>query len=88
MSLKAGLVNHPPDDEEGRLYREIARSRPLGQGICVVNPAGKVLEWVVSFNGDQEVIAFLDHALKRYEQYPDASKPVPAERFMHFPGRK
>lgn len=88
VSLKAGLVNHPPDNEEGRLYREIARSQPLPQGICVVNPAGKVLEWVVSFNGDQEVIAFLDHSLKRYHEYPDASKPVAAERFMHFPNRK
>ncbi len=88
VSLKAGLVNRPPDNEEGRLYREIARSQPLPQGICVVNPAGKVLEWVVSFNGDQEVIAFLDHSLKRYHEYPDASKPVAAERFMHFPNRK
>lgn len=88
VSLKAGLVNRPPDNEEGRLYREIARSQPLPQGICVVNPAGKVLEWVVSFNGDQEVIAFLDHSLKRYHEYPDANKPVAAERFMHFPNRK
>jgi len=26
VALKAGLVNNPPDDEEGQLYREIGRS--------------------------------------------------------------
>jgi hypothetical protein len=28
VALKAALVNQPPDDDEGRLYREIGRSRP------------------------------------------------------------
>lgn len=88
ISLKAGMVNRPPDSNERALYEEIRRSRPLPQGICVVNPAGKVLEWVVSFDDDQEVLRFLDHALARYEQFPDASRPVPAERYMHFPSRK
>ncbi|MEE2825856.1 MAG: hypothetical protein VYE64_04440 [Planctomycetota bacterium] len=88
ISLKAGKVNRPPDSNERALYEEIRRSRPLPQGICVVNPAGKVLEWVVSFDNDQEVLRFLDHALARYELFPDASQPVPAERYMHFPSRK
>ncbi|MCH2182368.1 MAG: hypothetical protein MK108_10215 [Mariniblastus sp.] len=88
ISLKAGLVDRPPDNKEGRLYREIRRSRPLAQGICVVNPAGKVLQWVVSFDNDQEVVRFLDHALQRYKKFPDASQPVSAERHMHFPSRK
>ena len=62
VALKAGLVNFPPDDEEGRLYREIARSKLAPQGICVVNSAGKVLDWVLMFDDDQQVLAFLDHA--------------------------
>ena len=88
ISLKAAMVNRPPASDEGALYREIRRSRPLPQGICVVNPSGKVLEWVVSFDDDQEVLGFLDHALQRYKQFPDASQPVPAERYMRFPSRK
>ena len=32
VALKAGLVNHPPDDDEGRLYREIGRSKPVPAG--------------------------------------------------------
>ena len=45
VALKAALVNRPPDDQEGLLYREIGRSKPGPQGICVVNSAGKVLAW-------------------------------------------
>ena len=46
VALKAGLINNPPDNDEGRLYREIGRSKILPQGVCVVNSAGKVLDWV------------------------------------------
>lgn len=88
VALKAGLVNNPPNDVEGRLYREIARSMPAPQGIGVVNSAGKVLDWVMSFDDDKSVLAFLDHARKRYAQFPDARKPVPAERFRRFPSQK
>ena len=45
VALKAGVVNNPPYDEEGRLYREIGRSKVLPQGICVINSACKVLAW-------------------------------------------
>ena len=88
VALKAGLVNNPPGDEEGLLYREIGRSRPAPQGICVVNSAGKVLDWALMFDDDQSVLAFLDHAAKRFTQFPDAKKPVAAERFMKFPSAK
>ena len=88
VALKAGLVNYPPDDEEGRLYREIGRSKIAPQGICVVNSAGKVLDWVFMFDDDKSVLAFLDHARKRFAQFPDAKKPVPAERYMKFPSQK
>lgn len=88
VALKAGLVNNPPDDEEGRLYREIGRSKIVPQGICVVNSAGKVLDWVVMFDDDKSVLAFLDHSAKRFAQFPDAKKPVAAERYGKFPSQK
>ncbi len=88
VALKAGLVDHPPGNGEGRLYREISRSRILPQGVCVVNSAGKVLDWVFMFDDDKSVLAFLDHARERFAKFPDAKKPFPAERAMHFPSQK
>ena len=82
VALKAALVNRPSDDEEGRLYREIARSRPAPQGICVVNSAGKVLNWTLMFDNDKSVLAFFDHARTRYAEFPDAKKPVAAEVYQ------
>ena len=72
VALKAGLVNNPPNDEEGRLYREIGRSKVLPQGICVINAACKVLAWVAFFDDDKSVVAFLDHCQKRFAEFPDA----------------
>jgi hypothetical protein len=88
VALKAGLVNNPPDDEEGRLYREIGRSKPAPQGICVVNSAGKVLNWTLMFDDDKSVLAFFDHAKERFAKYPDAKKPVAAEVYQKFPSQK
>jgi hypothetical protein len=88
VALKAALVNYPPNDEEGRLYREIGRSKILPQGICVINSACKVLAWAEMFDDDNSVVTFLDHCLKRSAQLPDAKKPVPAERYMKFPSQK
>lgn len=88
VALKAGAVMNPPNNLEGKLYREIARSRPAPQGICVANSAGKVLSWVLMFEKNESVLAFLDHAVKRYKAFPDAKKPVAAERFRQFPSTK
>jgi hypothetical protein len=88
VALKAALVNDPPAGEEGRLCREIGRSRPAPQGICVANSAGKVLDWALMFDDDRSVLAFLDHARDRFREHPDASRPVAAERYMKFPSRK
>ena len=88
VALKAGLVNNPPYDEEGRLYREIGRSKVLPQGICVINSAGKVLAWTAMFDDDQSVLAFLDHCTQRFAQFPDARKPFPAERYPEVPERE
>ncbi|HEV3260278.1 MAG TPA: hypothetical protein VG013_25715, partial [Gemmataceae bacterium] len=88
VALKADLVNNPPDDEEGQLCREIGRSKLAPQGICVVNSAGKVLAWTLAFDDDKSVLAFLDHSAKRFAQFPDATKPVAAERYGRFPSQK
>jgi hypothetical protein len=88
VALKAGLVNNPPDDTEGRLYREIVRSKIVPQGICVINSAGKVLAWTAMFDDDKSVLAFFDHCLKRFAQFPDAKKPFPAQRYLKFPSAK
>ena len=89
VALKAALVaNFPPNDEEGQLYREISRSKPAPQGICVVNTAGKVLDWALMFDDDQSVLDFLDHCRQRFAKYPDAKQAVDAERYMKFPSAK
>ncbi len=88
VALKAGLVNNPPNTDDGRLYREIGRSRILPQGICVVNSAGKVLDWVFMFDDDTSVLAFLDHARRQFAKFPDTKTPFPAERYMKFPSEK
>ncbi len=88
VALKAGLINAPSDDEEGRLCREIGRSKAAPQGICVVNSAGKVLDWALMFDDDPSVVDFLEHALERFAKYPDASRPFPAERYMQFPSQR
>jgi hypothetical protein len=85
VALKAGLVNNPPNNAEGRLYREIARSKAEAQGICVINSAGKVLDWALTFDDDPSVLDFLDHAVRRFAEYPSARKPVTAERYSKYP---
>lgn len=88
VALKAALVNRPPEDDEGLLYREISRSKPAPQGICVVNSAGKVLDWALMFDDDKSVLAFLDHAKQRFAKFPDAKKPVAAEVYVKFPSQQ
>lgn len=88
VALKAALVNNPLDDEEGRLYQEIGRSKVLPQGICVVNSSCKVLDWVAMFDDDRSVLAFLDQARRRFGKFPDARQAVAAERYMKYPSEK
>ncbi len=85
VALKAALVNNPPRGTEGRLYAEIERSKPAPQGICTANSAGKVLTWALSFDDQKSILSFLDHVKARYGQFPDAAKPVTAQRFLKFP---
>ena len=87
VALKAGLVNNPPAGVEGDLYREILRTRPAPQGICALNSSGKVLAWALSFDSEKTIPDFLEFAAGRYRQFPDATKPVDALRFMKYPSR-
>jgi hypothetical protein len=88
VALKAGLVNNPGNDDEGRLYREIQRSMPAPQGIAVANADGRVLGWALSFDAPTRIEDFLDRQAKRYEQFPDAAHPVAVERYMKYPSDK
>jgi hypothetical protein len=88
VALKAALVNRPPDNDEGSFYREIGRSKPAPQGLCVVNSAGKVLTWTLMFDDDQSLLAFFDHVQERYAHFPDAKKSVTAEVYEIFPSHK
>lgn len=85
VALKAGLVGTQVPGVEGKLYEEIARSRPAPQGIAILNSAGKVLEWALSFDDDAAVLAFLDEGAKRFKRSPGAEKPVKARRYQRFP---
>ncbi len=93
VALKAALVNQaayirPTDDDETLLYREIERSKPAPQGICVVNSAGKVLNWTMMFDVDESVLAFFDHAKQRFAKFPGTQLSFPAEVHMRFPSLK
>jgi hypothetical protein len=85
VALKAAMMNNPPPGPEGRFLGEIRRTKLAPQGICVANSAGKVLAWALTFDDEKSVPAFLDHVVARYREFPDASKPVAAERFMRYP---
>src|SRR5205085_612680 len=73
---------------ESRLCRAIGRSKVAPQGICVVNPSGKVLAWTLMFDDEKSVTGFLDRALERFRDHPSATPAFAAERYMRFPGQK
>lgn len=88
VALKAGHVMRGGDDLEGRLYRELKRTQPAPQGICVVNAAGQVLNWVLGFDDHQSLLKFLDHTKARFAEYPDGSSRVAAQRHRNFPSHE
>jgi len=87
VALKAALVNNPPAGIEGAFIREISRSKPAPQGICVANSSGKALAWVLGFDNNAQVPRFLDHCLSRNKEIDSSKATVPTERFRLFPSR-
>ena len=87
VALKAALVNNPPAGIEGAFIREISRSKPAPQGICVVNSSGKALAWVLGFDNNAQVLKFLDYCLSRNKEIDSPKASVPTERFRLFPSR-
>lgn len=85
VALKAAHVDRPGSDLEGRLYQEVRRTRPAPQGFCVVNSAGQVLNWALSFDEEESFEKFLEHCLARYANHPDGKANVEAERHRRFP---
>lgn len=91
LALNATLVNGvgPAGDEnEAQLYGRIRRSQAAPQGVCVLNSGGQVLDWVLMFESDARIVAFLDDSLKHYREYPDGGRPVATRRFQMYPGNK
>jgi hypothetical protein len=54
----------------------------------VVNSAGQVLDWVISFQSHESILRFLDHSKVRYEKHPKGAEKVATQRFMNFPARQ
>jgi hypothetical protein len=88
VALKAALVNDPPDDDEGRLYAGIGRSKPAPQGICATDGHGRVLVWTLGFDEAASIPEFLDHVLVLYKAHRDDLAPFAAERWRTYPGNR
>ncbi len=87
VALKAADVARPQRSEEGRLFRPLRNTQPAPQGLCVLNSDGQPLDWVLMFDDDQSVDAFLEEGLKRYAAHPDGTKEVDTRRWMRYPGK-
>ena len=88
VALKAGLVHKPTRGVEGQLYQELRRTQAAPQGICVMNSAGKVLDWVLSFEEDDAIPKYFDDVESRYKSFPLEEKKVSTRRFRSFPNHQ
>jgi hypothetical protein len=91
LALRAPLVNGVQavgDEDEKWLYERIGRAKLAPQGICVLDSSGQVLCWVQMFDSNADVLAFLDHARKRFQDNADAKPPAVTQRYMKFPSMK
>ena len=71
-------------DQEGELFRSICKSRIQLQGTCVLNSAGQVLAWVLTYDRQEKVLEFLDHTLDRFREFPSGDRPITIERYDQF----
>jgi hypothetical protein len=83
VALKAGTVQKSAAGIESEIYRQLRRTQPAAQGICTMNSAGKVIAWSLSFDDNESVLTFLEHAKKRFNSHPNSG--LAAERFRRFP---
>lgn len=81
-------MNRPPGGVEGGLYREINRTKAAPQGMCVMNSDGKVLDWVLSFDNEEQTVAFFEYAIDRYQEFPDSKHQFATKRYRRFPSRQ
>jgi hypothetical protein len=91
LAVRAGLVNGAAgmrDEDEKWIYQRINHAKLAPQGICVLDSTGQVLTWVQMFDSNQDVLAFLEQACKRYRESAAARPPVITERYMQFPSKK
>ena len=88
MAVKARLAQQPPPGPEAPFYDELRRTQPAPQGMAVMNSSGNVLAWALAFDGDENILKFLEHARKRFEANPTADALPTAERFQRFPDHK
>lgn len=84
VALKAAEVANPPAGVTGDLYRELKRTQPAPQGICIMNSAGKVLDWVLAFENQSDIPKYFDDAASRYKSHAFADS-VAARRFRTYP---
>lgn len=85
VAVRAADLNNPGPNAEGSLLRSIARSKPLPQGLCVLNSSGQALAWVETFADDVSVRQFLQHCLDRFARNADGKVADRTERFMNYP---
>jgi hypothetical protein len=91
LALRAPLVNGVQtikDEDEKWIYERINRAKLAPQGICVLDSRGQVLAWVQMFESDQDVLGFLDHACKRFQDSAATKGPAVTEQYMKYPSDK
>lgn len=74
MPVALTVPKYMGGDRESRLATSIRRQKTpkympdeVPQGICVVSPGGKVLEWIHGFEREEDFLAFLDRTRKACE---------------------
>src|SRR5688572_9313035 len=82
----ANLLDPAGDEAEARLYQRLKRAQAAPQGICVLNGDGQVLDWVLTFENDRAVLAFLDYSLQRFREHPKAAGRIASRRYQRYPG--
>ena len=87
VAVRAQHVQGLHSGAEGRLFSDISKSRLVPQGLAVLNGDGQVLEWVLMFDGTDQIGKFLDHASERYRAHPDGKEAVTTERHMRYPSQ-